>query len=267
LCSAWRRSRVIYRWTHGNDELFQIATRDYIAVGGNALWIDDEMWQGLSEPGKTFGNECLVSAEAHKKRQYSFNIAALEVYMFEEPGDLTPAERRAPLDFTPAPPAPPLPTSPSPESASSSRASSSASVSERGSSGSVVRLRTKIKLPVQSQPPRSVTPSPRGTEPPVEVPTRSKTPSLGSGGGSLTKVKVKRRVGSTALSLSPRSNEEGSTSPPTATSTENEAASRPRMLSDPEITLTAESEPKPKASARRRVVSERKIKASRLVPN
>jgi hypothetical protein len=134
LSFAWRRSRCIYRWTHGNDELFQIATRDYIAVGGNALWIDDEMWQGLSEPGKTFGNECLVSAEAHKKRQFSFNIAALEVYMFEEPGDLTAAERRAPLDFTPAPPAPPLPASPTPsESASSSRASSSASTaSERG---------------------------------------------------------------------------------------------------------------------------------------
>jgi hypothetical protein len=260
---------VIYRWTHGNDELFQIATRDYIAVGGNALWIDDEMWQGLSEPGKTFGNECLVSAEAHKKRQFSFNIAALEVYMFEEPGDLTAAERRAPLDFTPAPPAPPPPASPTPsESASSSRASSSASTaSERGSS--LVRLRTKIKLPssVESQPPRSVTPSPRGTEP-VEVPTRSKTPSLTSSGNSsgvtVTKVKVKRRVGSTALS--PRSSDEGSTSPvaPTAVSADA-AALRPRMLSDPEITL--ESEPKPKASTRRRVVSERKIKASRLQPH
>eukprot|EP00019_Armaparvus_languidus_P006858 CAMPEP_0168596328 /NCGR_PEP_ID=MMETSP0420-20121227/9963_1 /TAXON_ID=498008 /ORGANISM="Pessonella sp." /LENGTH=572 /DNA_ID=CAMNT_0008632887 /DNA_START=193 /DNA_END=1911 /DNA_ORIENTATION=+ len=70
---------TVYRWSPGQGELFQCAGKDHIAVGGSAIWLDDELWSGRSEPGNTFNNQCLLGDD-RKIGQYAFQCVTLEVY-------------------------------------------------------------------------------------------------------------------------------------------------------------------------------------------
>jgi hypothetical protein len=173
---------VVYRWARGNEELFQIATRDHIAMGGNAIWLDDELLNGHSHPDQTFANECLVSPEAHAAKQYGFQIASLEVYALDEAGALSAAEQSAPLAIQPAQPAPRAPT---PRIASPPPTSPRALVKKK---------KVKVKIaPLPPPPPNaaprpSAAPSPRNAPPYVDVPERPVTTSI-------LKVKIKRRSG------------------------------------------------------------------------
>ena len=72
-----------YVWRPGQEELFMLATRANIAVGGNAIYLDDELWKGRSEPCETFKNECLVGADAHEAQKYDFECVNVEVWAFQ----------------------------------------------------------------------------------------------------------------------------------------------------------------------------------------
>ena len=71
---------TVYRWRPGQGELFQLAAKDRLAIGGNAIWLDDELWHGRSEPGDTFANETLLGDDGRT----DFECVSLEVYSFVE---------------------------------------------------------------------------------------------------------------------------------------------------------------------------------------
>jgi hypothetical protein len=200
---------VVYRWARGNEELFQIATRDHIAMGGNAIWLDDELLNGHSHPDQTFANECLVSPEAHAAKQYGFQIASLEVYALDEAGALSAAEQSAPLAIQPAQPAPRAPT---PRLASPPPTSPRALVKKK---------KVKVKIaplppPPSAAPRPSAAPSP---SPRIDVPERPVTTSI-------LKVKIKRRSGRHASNAD--------------AATDARAPGRRTFFSSPEIVISPE---------------------------